>query len=340
MKASNIVVNSSRRNLKKGEPMKMRMFGNRWYSNFRHDGKKQQFALDAWGGTPENPPNQAYIELGTLMSDLKKGLSPGGVRKKVKDIKVKKLTGREADDLRLHIYPFFGESTWVEVDKDLIEKYLENRWGLNSNGGLQAPATVEKELRALARVMRVVDSKWEKPKIRYEKLERDILEPLTFDQISLALTKIPAKYHGAYWVMAYTAMDVSDVLNLTPKHFKDGWIMKERGKTGQEIAVPVCKSLKDVLNKTPYPLDKNMSIFPDITTKGTSTAIRRAFSKIGMHGYGAKYLRRYVASMLLDDGYSHDWIGKALAHADRSKISRRYSKVYKATLETAFAGLG
>jgi hypothetical protein len=59
-----------------------------------------------------------------------------------------------------------------------------------------------------------------------------------------------------------------------------------------------------------------------------------------MHGYGAKYLRRYVASMLLDDGYSHDWIGKALAHADRSKISRRYSKVYKATLETAFAGLG
>lgn len=340
MKASNIVVNSSRRNLKKGEPMKMRMFGNRWYSNFRHDGKKIQFALDAWGGTPEKPPNQAYIELGELMSDLKKGLSPGGVRKKIKDIKAKKPTSREARDLKIHIYPFFGEYKWVEVDKDLIEKYFEKRWGLNSKGELQAPSTVDKELRALARLMEVVDKKWEKPKIRYEKLERDILEPLTYDQIVLALTELPSQHHGVFWVMAYTAMDISDVLDLAPKHFKDGWIIKERGKTGQDIAIPICKALKDIFSNIPHPLDKNKSIFPDINSKSVSTAVRRAFSEVGLHGYGSKYLRRYVASMLLDDGYSHDWIGKALAHADGSKVTQKYTKVYKATLETAFAGLG
>jgi integrase len=339
MKINKNMVDSCRKNSKE-KPMKMRMIGDRWYSNFRHKGEKQQYALDAWGGTPKDAPNEAYIELGTLMSDLKKGLNPGGVRKKVKDIKVKKPTSREADDLRLHIYPFFGEYKWVEVDKDLIEKYFEKRWGLNSKGGLQAPSTVDKELRALAKVMRIVDRKWEKPKIRYEKLERETLEPLTFDQIILALTKLPAQHHGAYWVMAYTAMDVSDVISLCPKNIKDGWIIKERGKSGQDIAVPICKSLKDIFSKIPYPLDKNKSIFPDINPKSTASAIRRSFSEVGLHGYGSKYLRRYVASMLLDDGYSHDWIGKALAHADGSKVTQKYTKVYKATLETAFAKLG
>lgn len=334
------MVDSSRRNIKEREPMKMRLLGKRWYSNFSHEGKKQQFALNAWGGTMENPPNQAFIELGELMSDLKRGLCPGGVRRKIKDIKVAKPTKREADDLRLHIYPFFGEYTWVEVDKDLVEKYFEKRWGLNSRGELQAPSTVDKELRALARVMEVVDSNWKKPKIKHGKILKETLDPLTYDQIVLALTKLPVQHHGVFWVMAYTAMDISDVLALTPKHFKDGWIFKERGKTGQDIAVPVCDSLKDILRNTPYPLDKNMRIFPDINDKSVSSAVRRAFSQVGLNGYGSKYLRRYVASMLFDDGYSHDWIGKALAHAEGSKMTPKYTKIYKETLSKAFAKLG
>ena len=63
----------------------MRMFGNRWYSNFRHDGKKQQFALDAClqalkpGGklvvlefsTPENPVvRKLYGEFSNLWPRL------------------------------------------------------------------------------------------------------------------------------------------------------------------------------------------------------------------------------------------------------------------------------
>ena len=58
-----------------------------------------------------------------------------------------------------------------------------------------------------------------------------------------------------------------------------------------------------------------------------------------MEGYGAKYLRRYVASALLDAGYSMDWIGKALAHAEGSQITKKYTKVYKKTLQEAFSGI-
>ena len=321
--------------------MKMRMLGNRWYSNFWYEGRKIQVALNAWGGTPTKPPNKAYIELGELLSDLHKGINPSGVRKSIKSIVLHNPSKRTQQVLRSHIFPFFGDYKWGEVDKDLIEKYFEHRWGLTSEGELRGSrSTVDKELRALTQLMRVVDKRWELPKVRYQKIKKEILPPLTHDQINLVLNHLPKKYHAVYWVMAYTAMDISDAISLSPSELVDGWIIKHRGKSGLEIAVPVCKPLLSVLRAVPQPLDKGVSLFPEINPKATSTAIRRAFIHAGLEGYGAKYLRRFVASKLLDAGYTMDWIGKALAHADGSKITQRYTKVYKSTLESAFAKLG
>jgi site-specific recombinase XerD len=79
-----------------------------------------------------------------------------------------------------------------------------------------------------------------------------------------------------------------------------------------------------------------VGIFPNINPKAVTTAVITAFRAAGLKGYGAKYLRRYIGSALLDAGYSMDWIGKALAHADGSRITQRYTKVYKQTLGEAF----
>ena len=40
---------------------------------------------------------------------------------------------------------------------------------------------------------------------------------------------------------------------------------------------------------------------------------------------------------MLDNGYSIDWIGKALAHSEGSVQTGKYTTVYKSTLEEAFA---
>jgi len=131
-------------------------------------------------------------------------------------------------------------------------------------------------------------------------------------------------------------MDVSDVVYLRPEDFKDGWIIKERGKTGMEINIPVCAPLAQILKPIPWPIKQNERIFPEMDPDAAGTHIRRCFTKSGLDGYGSKYLRRFIASIMLDNGYSNDWIGKALAHAEGSKITKRYSKIYRDTLEEAF----
>ena len=172
--------------------------------------------------------------------------------------------------------------------------------------------------------------------MKYEKLAREILPPLTLDQIEQASGFVPDRYLGVFWTMAYSGADISDVLGLSPKHFKDGWIIKERGKTGEDIAIPVCDPLTAIFKTIPWPINPEENIFPGLSSKAVSTQVRRSFTKAGLSGYGSKYLRRFIASVMLDNGYSNDWIGKALAHSEGSKVTKKYTKVYKSTLEEAF----
>jgi len=81
---------------------------------------------------------------------------------------------------------------------------------------------------------------------------------------------------------------------------------------------------KTVFRPLPEP---GNSLSMDLIMKATSTYIRHKFKKAGLPGYGSKYLRRIVASIMLDNGYSNDWIGKALAHSEGSKVTRKYTKV-------------
>ena len=320
--------------------MHMRLIKGRWYTNIRNPNdwrKKIEISLDAC----ERETKKAQINLGMILSDLQNSIDPASARQRVDKLVLKgKVTEREEQILRSHIIPFFGEYKPRDVTKEAIESYFESRWDLSSDGELKGYRnTVSKELMVLQRLIRVSIKNYNLPKISYKKLKREILAPLTLDQIKLASNYVQEKYLSVYWIMAYTAMDVSDVVHLKPEHFKDGWIIKERGKTSNEITVPVCSSLSAILKDVPWPIQKDVALFADLKPKAVATAIRRAFVKAGMEGYGAKYLRRYVASALLDAGYSMDWIGKALAHAEGSHITKKYTKVYKKTLQEAFSGI-
>ena len=324
------------------EPMRMRLRKGRWYTNLRNPldpSRKLEITLKAY----KHESAKAQINLARILVDLERGIDPVSVRQRFSKIKLKgAIDGRTEQVLRTHVYPFFGQYKPREITKEIIEKYFEYRFGLDKSGGLQATNTIEKELRVFKRIMRMVDNRYELPKIRYKTIKRKILDPLTYEQIIKTLKHLDQKYAPVYWIMVYTGMDVSDAVNLKPKHFtKDGWIDKPRGKVeGANICVPVHNQLRKILKVVPYPLDPDSILFPDIKPKAVTTAIIRAFKNTGLQGYGAKYLRRFVASLLLDEGYSHDWIGKALAHAEGSKITKRYTKVYRKTLGEAFAKIG
>jgi len=319
-------------------PVYMRLINGRWYTNIRDKKnwkKKIVVSLDAY----EQETRKATVNLGKILADIENGINPASTRKRIISLEIKgRMTKRMDQALRTHVYPYFGSYRPGEIDEEIIAKYIEHRFGLSIDGELQAYAnTIKKELQALQRLLQsVFSARYLLPRVKYKNLTKEILPPLTLEQIERASMFVLDEYKSIYWLMAYTGMDISDVVYLKPEDFKDGWIIKQRGKTTQDIAIPVCEPLADVLKTVPWPIKQDTRIFNNVNPGFISNHIITCFKKAGLEGYGSKYLRRFIASVMLDNGYSNDWIGKALGHAEGSRTTKRYSKIYKATLEEAF----
>ena len=318
--------------------MRMRIINGRWYSNI-HDPENPKVkivvSLDAYA--PETL--KAQIALGGLLKDIENGIRPLSARARISKLKVVgRITTRSAQILRTHIYPFFGKHKPKEVDHELITKYIEFRFGRTEQGELQAyPNTIKKELIVLQRLLQVPFGKSHRlPKVEYRKLKRQRLNPLTIHQIELTADHVGSRFLPVYWVMAYTGLDIGDAIALRPMDFKDNWLKTVRGKTEQKIEVPVCPELRDLIKGVPWPLDKSEKIFNGINSKEVSSNIRRAFVSAGLGGYGSKYLRRFIGSILLAQGCTKDWIAKILSHAEGSAQTDRYLGVYKTQAEEEF----
>jgi|TARA_R110000822_G_C15306585_1_gene492439 integrase len=322
-----------------GMPVYMKLVDGRWYANIpdpKRPGRKIQSSLNAYA----NEKRKASVELGKVLQDIDRGIDPTTARKNMAGLKLKgKVSDRAQGIYDTHIIPYFGSMKPKDINEDVLAGYVESRYGLNNEGELQAYGeTIGKEFDVLQRLLRGVFGKGhtiDKP--YYVNLKRDILHPLTLEQIEHVSKFMNDSYFPVFWIMAYTGMDISDVLDLEPSHFKDGWITKERGKTKIQIKVPICEPLADIFKVVPWPINQESKIFPKLNTKATSTYIRHQFRKAGLSGYGSKYLRRFVGSILLDKGYTKDWIAKALAHAEGSKQTDKYMAVYDLTLSEAFS---
>ena len=335
----NINKNMVTSQVKGGMPVYMKLVDGRWYANIpdpKRPGRKIQSSLNAYA----NEKRKAQIELGKVLQDIERGIDPTTARRNMAGLKLKgKVSERTQGIYDNHIIPYFGSMKPKDINEEVLEGYIESRHKRNKDGELQAYGeTIGKELDVLQRLLRGVFGKgYTLDKPNYINLKRDILHPLTLEQIEHVSKFMNGSYFTVYWIMAYTGMDISDVLDLEPRHFKDGWIRKERGKTEIDIKVPICEPLADIFKMVPWPLKQDDKIFPKLKPKATSTYIRRKFDKAGLEGYGSKYLRRFVGSILLDNGYTKDWISKALAHAEGSKQVEKYTAVYDKTMSEAFS---
>ncbi len=317
---------------KQGKPRK-------YWSKFRWDGESIEVPLDA----TEFEKKKAAAQLGEILKDLKDGIHPQSIRQRIKNLKIKKkVIQRNQEILDKHIYPFFGLYRPRDIDLDLISTYIGYRYGLNDQGKLQAVHnTIDKELIVLQMLVRTVDKTFVVPRPDYEYMQRKgELPPLTMAQIEKAAASVPAKHIIIYWTMAYTALDISDVTTLRQFEVKGGWINSKRGKTKRDIHIPICKELQDHFNKLPTQLDPDALLFPRIDNSTVSKEIIRAFKRADLAGYGSKYLRRFIASIMADHGYEETLIGTMLAHAPGSKLTAGYIKPYDKTLIEAFACVG
>ena len=190
--------------------------------------------------------------------------------------------------------------------------------------------------------------------IKFVSLFKDMLPPLTRAQIDKAWEQAQktrvhmGKGHNfkrAFWIMVWTGMEAMDISDLRPKHFKkvkgEEWLIKERHKTmltknKPVIKIPVLPEFRKILDEVPIPLNKDMPYFPNLDCDACNKAIQKYFTKAGLKGYGAKYLRRHLAEMALDLGQSETWVQQALGHCDDSEQTKKYMRVREGTMLGVF----
>jgi len=287
---------------------------------------------------------EAIQAVGAILENLKNGIEPFPPQIKVRNISfAAKISERRAGILENHIYPYFGEMKARDVQKNsekILSEYIESRFGLDADGELQAKEdTIHKEIQTLQALLQTMFGKTftlDKPK--YNKIVFESLPDLTMEQIEHVATFIKEKkYYYIFWFMAWTAVDIMDAVTLKSCEIKDGWINRKRSKTQNQIFIPVCEPLAEIMKTMPRSLNPGAKVFGDLNNKATSTYLNRIFKIAGFPGYGPKYLRRFIGAQLTDLGYSEEWAGKALAHSENSSQTKKYCKIYKETMREAFS---
>ena len=337
-------------NDKEGEPMRMRLKGNRWYAAFRWKGQWRGDSLEAFA----HQTMKAQVNLGRLIERLERGDDPKISKKPIASAhklyldriqhRSQSVKLRSTSILKLHIIPFFGATPFEKVTPDRVAHYKEQR---EASGTTQS--TLEKELRVLKEVMRLAIKDWELPTARESvrmvfknpgKTPQQVLQLEDLKHAAPWVPKQSAKYGEqylkAFWFMAFTGLDASDVLKITPGHIKNGWIEGKRGKNNKPYFIYISRSLHGLIESMPSPLTEDQPYLTGIKSNPLCKAIKRAFVKAGLNWANTKSLRHFFASYLHNAGLPKQVIAEAVGHAENSKCTPVYLHLYKDNLKAAF----
>lgn len=323
-----------------------------WYACFKYKGKFYGESLKA----EKKDEIKAHDNLVILFENVKLGKITHGTKKKIKLLPSPKDYSEESVGSRKKwIDKFFGEMRIDELSPKILEDFIAWKWGRNEQG---IPWAMERSLKGDLIALRLLcksaneNFNWNDliKDLKVDYRHKDLLPPLTRKQINQAWEHGEKARGGhdfkkSFWIMVWTGIEAMDICDLRPKHFVtiDGeeWLVKDRHKTKylkvkNVIKIPVLPELKAIIESIPVPIDKNTPYFPNMDNKNCNKAIIKWFTRAGLKGYGAKYIRRHLGAIMMELGYSEAWIGQALAHAVDSEQTKKYMTVRPEKLSEAF----
>ena len=269
-----------------------------------------------------------------------------------------KFNDREQGIYDANLIPFFKDKALGEIDDKLVLEYVAAREELG-----RTKSTLEKELRVLKRVVRLVKDSFKSPeKIAYKNKGNKTARAIRLPKVKEVLPwvrkqskKYGDDYARVYQIMALTGMDIKDVVYLEWKNIErveEGyWIRASRFKTGIEFDIPAGPRLVQILNEMGKVRRLDGFVFKTgkgksggINNKAVSKALSRAFKDAGVKG-SAKSLRHFFASWLSARGDLTDSnVAKMLGHAKGSRCTAGYIHTWEedleAGIEKAFAKVG
>jgi len=333
----------------KENPMQMRLKKGRWYAAFSYKGKWQGKSLNAY----KHQEKDAVKNLTRLYDSLERGENPTDLKRKVKDAipfyKEWEKTDGEKSQATIkenqgriikYIVPTFGDLAIGEVTPTILKRYKVDREEQNA-----PKSTVTKELRVIKDICELFNPSFKMPKFKKwanrGKTESGVLTDADVFEVSAQVLnssdEFGETYKKIFLLMSLTGLSISDAINLERAQIsKDGYIQKQRAKSGEDIVAFVCGRAWDVINSVKITDLKNPGkIFRVPSNKAVATAINRAFKKTGVQG-SSKSLRHYAGTVLLDAGVPEKTIGLILGHAPGSRITGVYLHAQKKTIKKGF----
>jgi len=331
----------------------MRLKNGKWFAAIKFKGRMVGTSLDAY----EHERAKAARNLGRLLEKIERGEQPNQQRKKfitmipryweqfekcIERKKTESIRTRNEITIRLHLIPFFGEIKFEDITEETIRDFVKKRERKGTT-----KSTLKKELRVLKDILVLANHSFEMPEIEFAHKGKTQSRALTMEEVLCVQKFVKAQsqefgatYEFIYQILAFTAMDVKEVINLNWQQIdlETGWIKANRFKTGNPVKIPICNRLDDLLRSIKV---RNIDgrLFNGINSKQVATALRRAFNAAGLGEFSAKSLRHFVASVIGNAGYNMELIGRGLGHSEGSKCTKVYVHPYDSTLKEAFGTL-
>lgn len=239
-----------------------------------------------------------------------------------------------------NVLPAFGSLIIGDISKGVIKEYKKNREKAGAT-----KSTIQKEIRIVNEVCTLFNPAFQPVKFtkktKWINKGKKVNRSLTVEEVGLVGEKVLASsdehgevYQRIYFFMAFTGLDIGDVVWLNQNQIVDGFVMRNRGKTDEELAAFLVPKALDLL--TVVGIDGYYFSVP--SQKAVSTAILRAFSAAGVAG-NSKALRHFAATQLELAGLKKKLIQTFLGHAAGSRITDDYLHGDKELVMKAFKGL-
>lgn len=178
--------------------------------------------------------------------------------KKREDKKVKASTAGTYDSRTSYLKKFLTDIkkvniTTADFSLELFERL--NTWGLAIGSGQDFVSKVRQFTKSVLeyakREGQAVDERIFKERLTWSNEEKP--KPLKPDKIE-AMKRLVLPAHldrvcDAFLFARYTCLHFSDYFHLSEQHLEDGFIVKDREKTGIEQCVPLCANAAAIINK-------------------------------------------------------------------------------------------
>ena len=346
----------------KGNPMQMRLKDDRWYAAFSYKGKYQGQSLNAYA----NEPKKAIVNLGKLIEKLERGECPTDLNRTFKnalpfyyewcategekspgtilDIKgllepKKKIKGTQKP-IESRIMKMFEDLAIKDITAGVCKLYKVDR---EEQGGKKS--MIEKELRIIREVCLLFNPNFKLPKFkRWANRGKKVYTTLSYSEVMRVAERCRESskeygesYRTIFLLMAYTGLDIGDVVGLDRSHVtKDGFILKDRGKTNERICAYLWEDARSLLKEIKV-AGISGKFFNVPNNKAVTTAVLRAFKKERVKG-NSKALRHLASSILFNEGLSDRLIKKFIGHSENSRQTDIYLHADKNKIEQGFQG--